>query len=86
MQLNRAAIEAVYAAGGDVDEDGIEDAFELVAEVPEKVRYNCKGTMCNGYAGCLLCTSVGCVLLLGNLGCLLLALAHETQLEVQRIK
>lgn len=37
-QFNSAAVEAAFAAGGDVDEDGIEDAFELVAEVPEKIR------------------------------------------------
>eukprot|EP00775_Hariotina_reticulata_P003983 gene3983-4236_t len=38
LQFNRAAVDAAFAAGGQVDEDGIEDAFELVAEVPEKIR------------------------------------------------
>lgn len=31
-------MEAAFAGGGELDEDGIEDAFELVAEVPEKIR------------------------------------------------
>ena len=41
QQLNRAAVEAAFAGGGggEDDQDGIEDAFELVAEVPEKIRY-----------------------------------------------
>ena len=38
MQYNRAAVEASFASGVEVDEDGLEDAFELVAEVPEKIR------------------------------------------------
>lgn len=38
VQLNRAAVDAAFAGGSEVDEDGIEDAFELVAEVPEKIR------------------------------------------------
>lgn len=38
LQFNRAAVEAAFAGGAEVDEDGIEDAFELVAEVPEKIR------------------------------------------------
>lgn len=37
-QLNRGAVDAAFAGGAEVDEDGIEDAFELVAEVPEKIR------------------------------------------------
>eukprot|EP00877_Chromochloris_zofingiensis_P000490 jgi/Chrzof1/10441/UNPLg00368.t1 len=38
LQYNRSATEAALAAGGATDEDGIEEAFELVAEVPERVR------------------------------------------------
>jgi coatomer subunit beta' len=38
LQLNRAAVDAAFAGGADLDDDGIEDAFELVAEVPEKIR------------------------------------------------
>eukprot|EP00879_Flechtneria_rotunda_P019952 GHRR01020972.1.p1 GENE.GHRR01020972.1~~GHRR01020972.1.p1 ORF type:complete len:816 (+),score=351.64 GHRR01020972.1:464-2911(+) len=38
LQFNRGAVEAAFAAGSAVDEDGNEDAFELVAEVPEKIR------------------------------------------------
>jgi hypothetical protein len=38
-QYNRAAVEASFASGAEVDEDGLEDAFELVAEVPEKLRW-----------------------------------------------
>jgi hypothetical protein len=39
VQFNRAAVDEAFGAGGQMDEDGIEDAFELVAEVPEKVRW-----------------------------------------------
>lgn len=38
LQLNRAAMDAAFGSGVELDEDGIEDAFELVAEVPEKIR------------------------------------------------
>jgi coatomer subunit beta' len=32
------AVEAFFAAGGEPDDDGIEDAFDLQAEIPEAVR------------------------------------------------
>jgi len=32
-------MDAAFGSGVELDEDGIEDAFELVAEVPEKIRY-----------------------------------------------
>ena len=33
-----AAVDDALASGAALDEDGIEEAFELVAEVPERVR------------------------------------------------
>jgi hypothetical protein len=36
--LNRGAVDAAFGGAVELDEDGIEDAFELVAEVPEKIR------------------------------------------------
>ncbi|KAI8462483.1 MAG: coatomer WD associated region-domain-containing protein [Monoraphidium minutum] len=38
LSFSRAALDAAVGAGAPVDEDGIEEAFELVAEVPERVR------------------------------------------------
>ncbi|WIA18293.1 hypothetical protein OEZ85_009758 [Tetradesmus obliquus] len=38
LQYNRGAVEAAFGSGAELDEDGLEDAFELVAEVPEKIR------------------------------------------------
>jgi hypothetical protein len=39
MFMCRAAVEAAIAAGAPVeDEDGLEEAFELIAEVLERVR------------------------------------------------
>lgn len=38
LQFNRAAVEASFASGEQMEEDGLEDAFELLAEVPERIR------------------------------------------------
>ncbi|KAI3425793.1 hypothetical protein D9Q98_007768 [Chlorella vulgaris] len=38
LEYNRDVAESYLASGQEVDEDGIEDAFELTAEIPEKIR------------------------------------------------
>lgn len=38
LKFNREVVEAFNESGGEVDEDGIDDAFELLSEVNERVR------------------------------------------------
>ncbi|KAL4457362.1 hypothetical protein ABPG75_012227 [Micractinium tetrahymenae] len=38
LEYQRDLAESVLASGQEVDEDGIEDAFELTSEIPEKIR------------------------------------------------
>jgi coatomer subunit beta' len=38
LRYNRDAVEAAFATGEGMDEDGCEEAFELLHEVQERVR------------------------------------------------
>lgn len=38
LRFSREAVDAWLAAGGEEDDDGVQDAFELLNEVSERVR------------------------------------------------
>lgn len=40
LQFDRDAVAAALAAGGELDEDGVEGAFEVVAEVRLRLRFS----------------------------------------------
>lgn len=48
LRYNRDAVAAALAAGGELDEDGVEDAFEVVTEVRKilKIFFLCTARRC----------------------------------------
>ena len=53
LRFSREAVDAWLAAGGEPDDDGVQDAFELLNEVSERVRTGAPLRAPSAVAGCV---------------------------------